>query len=106
MSAYVDQEISECLNLAMKALVNLEKDMQKVRSIDIEGEREAAHDVQTCGMFLTSHGEVVALIRMEDVWAEADIPDHEEREVLNKVLSVAVNPGHYKVEDGNIVKKF
>lgn len=107
MNVYMDSELAEVLSIACRGLVDIEKKMDAVRSVDLnQEERPAVHEARTAGMILYASGEPYAIVRMEDVWSEADLLDGEGKKVAEKVATILANIGQYRLDDaGNIVKR-
>lgn len=110
MNVYMDSELAEVISIACRGLVDIEKKMDAVHSVGLVGldqdERPAVHEARTAGMILYASGEPYAIVRMEDVWSEADLLDGEGKKVAEKVATILANIGQYRLDDaGNIVKR-
>lgn len=107
MNIYMDGELAEVISIACRGLVDIERKMDKVRGVSLDqDERPAVHEARTAGMIVYASQSPYAIVRMEGVWAEADILDGEGREVAEKVATILANIGQYRLDDdGNIVKR-
>lgn len=107
MSAYCDPEMADCLSIAGRGLVQIEKDMAKVQRADLgEGDSGRVHEIYTSGLILASgtSGLPWAVVNMEDMWAEGYLLTNSESEVVEFVRAVLNNPSHYTVKDGSLVR--
>lgn len=104
MSAYMDPELADCLSIASRGLVDIERKMNAVRGVDLSGDRETSvHEVYTSGLIIASVHEPLAVVRMEDTWPEINLLTESEKTVVEVAIAAIVNPGHYRTNGNSIV---
>ena len=99
MSGYIDLELAQALSLSTNALLDLEKQLDKIQRKDLQEDQDGPQDSvqrpRTAGLVLYAVDEPYAVVRMEDIWVEGNILTEPEKKVVEKAVSMLTFPHKY-----------